>query len=56
MCTQADERAVAAMVAPDVRVLLMFEALHREAAVLVHLTQARAHFYQPILNSAIVYP
>lgn len=39
---QADERAVVAMVAPDARVLLMLEALHRESAVLVHLTQARA--------------
>ena len=42
MCTQADERAVAAIVAPDARVLLVLEALHRESAVLVHLTQARA--------------
>ena len=56
MCTQADERAVAAMVAPDASVLLVLEALHRESAVLVHLTQARAHVYPAILNHAIVHP
>jgi len=28
--------------APDARMLLVLEALHREAAVQLHLTQARA--------------
>ncbi|KAK9835946.1 hypothetical protein WJX81_000347 [Elliptochloris bilobata] len=37
---EVGEQSVAAMVAPDARALLTLEALHRESAVLVHLTQA----------------
>jgi hypothetical protein len=39
---QAGEASVAAAAAPDARMLLVLEALHREAAVQLHLTQARA--------------
>ncbi len=39
---QAGEASVGVATAPDARMLLVLEALHREAAVQLHLTQARA--------------
>lgn len=45
---QAGEQSVAAAVAADARALLVLEALHRESAVLIHLTQVRLSSSGPV--------